>query len=148
CGGPVLQGYSDDLGSTQNLKNSVLTGQTVNVTGEATLVSVGIIAHPPGNSAQRTRISVGVYTDAGGLPGALIAKAEGQPIVNGRNDYRVSPAPGRSLDLPVGRYWLVAGTTDPVRIAGSAAAVEEQVTADVVADGTLPPALTGVTSDK
>jgi hypothetical protein len=55
------------------------------------------------------KVTFALYTNVGGAPGALVAKAENGTIaVTGRNEFTAAPkTPGASLKLPAGQYWLL-----------------------------------------
>ncbi len=92
---------------------------------------------------------MGLYTDVGGLPSALVAKAEGQAVVlatPNKNEYPAKPAAaGGSLTLPAGTYWIMADY-EATTVVRATATGGTTVTYALVAAGwsSLPTMLSGV----
>jgi hypothetical protein len=93
---------------------------------------------------------MGLYTDVGGLPSALVAKAEFQSVVlatPNKNEYPASPAAaGGSLTLPAGTYWIMANYQAMTTAVRATASGGTTVTYALVAAGwsPLPTMLSGV----
>jgi len=71
CVTPQALGDYVDLGSASSKSSGFLSGQAITVAATSTLRSFGLITRQTG-----TNVSLGLYTDVGGNPSALVASAQ------------------------------------------------------------------------
>lgn len=85
-----------------------LLGHTINVPAAAQLASVNFIVKdaPPAGA----QIKVGIYGDAGGSPGALVASTPATNVVVGRNEIPVTAS------LSAGNYWFMVTFSHTVNL--------------------------------
>lgn len=141
CRAPTTVGPAADLGGTGTKAAGALLGRVVTLSSGATLRKFGLISRQMG-----TNVSIGLYTDVGGNPSVLVAKAEFQAITTaGRNEFAAVAAGGASLSLPAGSYWIMAMYETPTMIAVAPAGGEIESQRFVATGwGALPSPLTMV----
>jgi hypothetical protein len=117
CVTPQALGQYTDLGSMSSKSAGFLSGQSITVSATSTLRSFGLITIQTG-----TNVSLGLYTDVGGNPSALVASAQyGALVVAGRVEYPAVAAAGFTLTLTPGTYWIMVMYDNATSVAAAPA---------------------------
>jgi len=140
CATPQALGYYTDLTGASSKTSGFLSGQSISVTATSTLRAFGLITRQTG-----TNVSLGLYTDVGGNPSALVASAQyGALVVAGRVELPGVAAAGSSLTLAPGTYWIMVmydNTTSVAAAPSGGATTSRRVLS--AGWGDLPTTLTG-----
>jgi len=104
CAAPTAVGYPTDLGGTENLGTGALAGEAITIGVTSTVRSFGLLAPAAGSM-----VSMGLYSDVGGVPSQLLMSAQSKGVLSGTNTYAPTSAQaGGSLQIPPGTYWIAA----------------------------------------
>jgi len=138
CAAPIAVGYPTDLGGTENLGTGALAGEAITIAVTSTVRSFGLLAPAAGSM-----VSMGLYSDVGGVPSQLLMSAQSKGVLAGTNTYAPTSAQaGGSLQIPPGTYWIAAlydvTTTIRATPAGGAMTTFKGVTTNF---GALPTSL-------
>ncbi len=98
CAVPVHYGYDTEFSSASGHSPNYLLGNAIVVSSAMTLTHLSIISKQNGPN-----VKIGLYTDAGGNPGTLVASIQSTSVATGVNDFPVSP-----MSLSAGTYWFLA----------------------------------------
>ena len=105
-----FSGYPIQFAQTTTLSPNFLLAEQVTVPANAVLASANVILNSPVDAG--TDIKVGLYTDAAGSPGTLIASTASAVATIGRNELPFSPAG----PIAAGNYWFALITDTEVGI--------------------------------
>ena len=95
-----LFGYPTEFATAGDVNANTLIGQAIAVPGQSFLLgSVNLFVKSPLPAG--AQVKVGIYADAGGQPGALVAATPATPVVVGRNQIPVN------VTLSGGTYWFM-----------------------------------------